>query len=160
MSDPGERLPRRQQRRIQRHRTPVGFDGRNGPARRAVAVPALLKQAAEAGVELLEALERSERIRDAAEVALAHGDEIQDIPVLGNLLEQAAGVGERAGELALLDERADAPHLALDAGAGADGLGGRHQRIIARAYFSENLYVMRKPMVRGGTIVSDFTNSR
>src|SRR5204862_6090643 len=95
MTERGERLPRRQQRRIQRHGTLVSLDGRRGPVGGPMAVPALLKETAEVGVDHLEALERCERIGDAAEVALAHSDEIQHVSVLGDLLEEATGIGER-----------------------------------------------------------------
>src|SRR2546427_6799241 len=76
-----------EERGIERHRATVGLDRPGAVARGAIAVPALLKEAAEVGMELLEAPERCERLVDAAEVALAHGDEIEHVPILGNLPE-------------------------------------------------------------------------
>src|SRR6266704_3554723 len=100
-------LPGGEERGIERHRATVGLDRPGAVARGAIAVPALLKEAAKVGVQLLEAPESPERAVNAAEVALAHGDEIEDVPVLGDLLEQAAGIGEGARELAFLDEPAN-----------------------------------------------------
>src|SRR5439155_7542815 len=173
---------------IEPHGLAVSFDGPGAVARGPITVPALLEESAEVRVQLLEAPESPERVVNAAEVALAHGDEIEDVPVLGDLLEQAAGIGEGARELAFLDEPANAKHLGLDPGACTEGLSGCHQAIIARnrwnglqarprrrrgqpaarrrgaprtpGYFSENRYVIRRPAVRGGAMLSDFTNSR
>src|SRR5207237_8730143 len=128
----GERLPGGEERGIEPHGLGVSFDGPGAVARGPITVPALLEESAEVRVQLLEAPESPERAVNAAEVALAHGDEIEDVPVLGDLPEQAAGIGESARELAFLDEPAETPHLRLDAGACADGLSGCHQAIIAR----------------------------
>ena len=125
-------LPGGEERGIERDRAAVSLDRVSALPQGAIAVAALLEKTAEVGVQLLEAPERCERLVDAAEVSLAHGDEIEHVPVLGNLPEQAVGASERPREVALLDERADPPHLRLDAGACADGLGGGHQPIIAR----------------------------
>ena len=53
-------------------------------------------------MQRLEVREGRERIGDAPEIALADGDEIEDVPVLGHLLEQRLRERERFGELVLL----------------------------------------------------------
>ena len=127
-----EGLPGGEERGIERDRAAVSLDRVSALPRGAIAVAALLEKTAEVGVELLEAPKSPERVVNAAEVALAHGDEIEDVPVLGDLLEQAAGIGEGAREFAFHGQPANAKHLGLDPGACAKGLGGCHQAIIAR----------------------------
>ena len=87
---PAERsecLPGSEERGIERDRAAVSLDRVSALPQGAIAVAALLEKTAKVGVQLLEAPERCKRLVDAAEVALAHGDEIEDVPVLGNLPE-------------------------------------------------------------------------
>src|SRR6266851_1773313 len=75
---------------------------------------ALLKQAAVIGMHALESGERGERIRNAAQITLADGDQVQDIAVLGDLREERLGRCESRGELALFQEPTRAQDFCFD----------------------------------------------
>src|SRR5438105_530472 len=82
---------------------------------------ALLEQPPVVRMYPLKTFQRRERIRYAAEVPLADGDQVQDVPVLWNLGEQCLRGRQRLGELALLEELARAPNFGFDAQGGAIG---------------------------------------
>src|SRR5581483_6439474 len=75
-----------------------------------------------------QALERCKRLIDAAQIALAHRDEIEHVAVLGNFREQRLSATQRGGELAALEEGADAEDLGLDARSRSMGSAWLHVR--------------------------------
>ena len=64
---------------------------RGASCMRHVAMAALLIQAAESRMMLLEALQRRERLGDSVQVPLAHRDQIEDVAVFGHLGGQRLG---------------------------------------------------------------------
>ena len=113
--EPLQRLPARWQSGIQVHRAQERRTRRLGVAPRHVAVAALLKQAAVAGVELLETLERRQRLGDALQIALADGHHVERVAALRRLLRQSLCGRERRVELAALHQSPDTPHFRLSA---------------------------------------------
>jgi hypothetical protein len=61
---------------------------------------ALLVQAAESGMQLFEAVQGCERFRNLPQVPLAHRNEIENIPILGDLNGQRLGCAQRLRVLA------------------------------------------------------------
>src|SRR5216683_2863262 len=79
----GEGLPTRRQRRVAVHCPLVGGDRCRHVAEGPVAMAALLKKTAIVRVQILESLERRQRVGNSSEVALTDGDQVKDVAVLG-----------------------------------------------------------------------------
>ena len=94
----------------------AGFDGGVRLFERYVTMAALLKQPAEVRMQLLELCERRQGLGYALQVSLADSDDVPDVAVLRHLFAQRLGIGHGRGELTLLQERAQAQYLRLDAG--------------------------------------------
>src|SRR5204862_7849903 len=93
----------------------VGLDGCVGFTDGAVAMAELLVEAPVIGMHGLEPGQCLQGVRDAAEVALAHCDEVQHVAVLGYLAEQRLRDRQGLGEPSQLGEPPRALHLGLDA---------------------------------------------
>src|SRR5271169_2554193 len=76
---------------------------------------AFLEQPAVVGMQNLEASQRRECVGDPSKVALADGDQVQNVPVLRDFDEQRLRGRERLCELALLEQPARAANFGLDA---------------------------------------------
>src|SRR2546421_494708 len=79
---------------------------------------ALLKQASEAGMQVLEACQRRERVGNPTKVSLADGDEVQDVAVLRDFRQQGGGGRQGLCELLFLDQPANAAYFRFYAGFG------------------------------------------
>ena len=108
-----QHAPARRQCRVDRDRLQECLDRLRRILHRHVAMAALLIQAAVAGMEPLELLERRERVRGPGELALAEREQIEDVAVFGDLAKQSGRGRHALGEAPLLDERADARDLGL-----------------------------------------------
>ncbi len=107
-------IPTRGKRRVDVHGGEKRLDGATGIVCCNEAVAPLLKQATEARMKLLEARQCIERLRDLAETALAHGDEIQHVTIFGQHRDQPIAGLQRFGELPGLDQALNSGHLGLD----------------------------------------------
>ena len=86
-----EHAPAGGERRVDIHSPQEGVDRLHGVLSNHVAMAAFLIQTTEIGVMPFEALEGRQRLRDFSQVALAHGDQIQDIAVFRHLHGQRLG---------------------------------------------------------------------
>ena len=91
---------------------------------------ALLIQAAIAGMEPLEMIERRERVRGPGELALAEREQMEDVAVFGDPLPQGGRCRHALGEAPLLDERADARDLELHGRCHTSGCADSHRHQI------------------------------
>ena len=120
-------IPTCRQRRVDVHRGQEGLDGGIGIVYRDIAMAALLIKAAEARMQALQAREGIERLGDLAEIALAHGNEVQGITILRCRGQQPITRGQRLGEPLRLNQTLNPHNLRLDGqgirgrGAGIDG---------------------------------------
>jgi hypothetical protein len=92
----------------------IGLDRRLGLTDGAITMSAFLIEPAEVRVHLFETNERAEGISDAAQIPLADGHQIQDVPVLRHLCEKCLRDAQRLGKLLALNEGPRVADLALD----------------------------------------------
>ena len=112
-------VPARRQSRVQPQRSLERLDGPRGVPLGDEAVPALLVQAAEFRVPLLELIERRECFRHAFQVALADRDHVERVAVLGLRLAQCLGDDQGLREVALLQQRTGALGFGVDTRCGS-----------------------------------------
>ena len=118
-------IPARRQRHIDIDGDRIGVDGGMGIVCGHVAMPALLIQATEVRVNLLEAGQRIESLGNLAKIALAHRHEVQRVAIFRQRGEQLMARRQRLGELSSLDQFLDAHDLGLDRRGGGGSRGGR-----------------------------------
>jgi hypothetical protein len=124
-------LPARRQCRVQVHSVQIRLDRAARITRGNAAMTAFLEQATVAGMDGLETRQRGQRLRGAAQVALADGQHVQHVAVLGHPRQQRLGRCQRQRKLALVEQSTDAQHLGLDTGLGWLSGGQWHQKSLS-----------------------------
>ena len=111
-----EHAPGGGQGRVDVHRPLVGLNGAWGVLQGDEAVTALLVEQARGRVVALQDLEGRKRLRDAARLTQAKGEQIEHITVLGDGLTQGRGGRDGLDEAVFLEQSANALDCLFDGG--------------------------------------------
>ena len=169
---PSSMRPARGQCRIDVHAAQEGIDRPRRIAQGDVAMAALLVQAAEARVQPLETLERRQRLRDPAQMALAQRDQIQHVAVLGHLRRaSASAAAQRLGVAPALARARGCARTSSSTGEGFGCSGSASRSRVrgramkpafdstpARSGCPQNLKPILTPSTRGRSGTSDLMN--